>query len=448
MGEKCENCNREIKGIFAIIGKCRDCIMEGYRCKECGRYCKEEEFNKEEEMCSKCIERIFVKCEECKRTSRRDDIGIVMGKVVCGNCLRHLSKYNVYWGGENTEMTDELSKSEEFSKTCGIEYTFGLEIETARTENPIRAIESEEIKIIIEGKEYKLKDIAKSVFDGSITGTEIVTCVLKGDKGVEAVEKICKILKEREYKVEEKAGLHLHIGIPKGERSSDNIKKIAMIYSVAEDTIFRMLPEPRKISKFCVPIKGTKYFEGIMQARNIIDIESQIYETIEPSLKKEMKMLKGERGAFKRYFGINIHSIFHRGTLEIRYHSSTIDEEKMKKWIKLNLGLVKLALTKTTKEVESIKNEYEKRQAKKRVRMLKGIIDEKEIKELEEYIEKREKELVGLRFESMENGKREEETEYTTSEGMRLEIMEVIRRIQEDSEEEERMRETEEMNDV
>jgi hypothetical protein len=61
-----------------------------------------------------------------------------------------------------------------------------------------------------------------------------------------------------------------------------------------------------------------------------------------------------------RYFGVNFHSIFYRGTLEIRYHCGTTNAQKILNWVSLHQQILDSVVTKEEVEIfgfiEEMKN--------------------------------------------------------------------------------------------
>ena len=56
----------------------------------------------------------------------------------------------------------------------------------------------------------------------------------------------------------------------------------------------------------------------------------------------------------KRYCWTNFHSLFYRGTLEIRAHSGTINSEKIKNWIIIHLTIMNFVKNKSVEEISAL----------------------------------------------------------------------------------------------
>jgi len=60
--------------------------------------------------------------------------------------------------------------------------------------------------------------------------------------------------------------------------------------------------------------------------------------------KLAIKYDKGEKYNHTRYCGLNLHSVFYRGTIEFRQHAGTVDEEKILRWAGILLFVVDYAI--------------------------------------------------------------------------------------------------------
>jgi hypothetical protein len=79
-----------------------------------------------------------------------------------------------------------------------------------------------------------------------------------------------------------------------------------------------------------------------------------------------------KRGKYNqsRYTGFNLHSLYYRGTIELRHHSGTINAQKIINWINLNLAILDYASKRfNEKELMELMNQ------KSFVRKLQGFYD-------------------------------------------------------------------------
>ena len=141
------------------------------------------------------------------------------------------------------------------SLTHGMNYTFGVEIETCG-ENKIT------------WSDYSVA----SVYDGSITGKEYKTGVLQGDKGIKEVEKICKQLKDADCRVDKSCGIHVHIGGANFNRRFSLLT--IMLGQLLQEELFNSMPKSRRSNTYCLKIP-TDY----LNSRNSLKVKYQTQAT-------------------------------------------------------------------------------------------------------------------------------------------------------------------------
>ena len=115
-----------------------------------------------------------------------------------------------------------------------------------------------------------------------------------------------------------------------------------------------MVSKSRGVNTYCEKL-GRKYYglndEAILNLKTNTDLKKLLYET---KNYKRIKRLTKEHHNNKRYAWLNLHSVFYRGTLEIRLHNGTIDAQKIKNWFNIHLTI--LEFLKGIKNPETIYN--------------------------------------------------------------------------------------------
>ena len=132
-------------------------------------------------------------------------------------------------------------------------------------------------------------------------------------------------------------GLHIHIAVSKRLRF---VKKVYAFYSIFEDMFFRMLPKSRQGNQYCRKfsnIYDNITFNKIKECKQALEFQKLLYASKSPSRIKAWKKCHHND---KRYAWINFHSLFYRGTLEIRSHSGTINYTKIKNWLLIHLRVL------------------------------------------------------------------------------------------------------------
>ncbi len=207
-----------------------------------------------------------------------------------------------------------------------------------------------EIECVEDGDNLYHKDAAKLNFkkvdDGSLSeyGQEFVSKPANGDRLFNMIDKICKVLNKKEYTIDKTCGLHIHIETP---QELELIKKLYLFYTKYEDLFFKMLPSSRQKLEYCEKIKKTDKFslKDVKDITSLNEFKKKYYET------NYYKDRMGGKYYKKRYCWVNFHSLFYRGTLEVRSHSGTINSDKIKNWITINLSVMDFINNKSVDEI-------------------------------------------------------------------------------------------------
>ena len=212
-----------------------------------------------------------------------------------------------------------------FSKSNGMEYTFGVEIETHR------------------GYIDCWDDLnVASVYDGSIEGNEYVTGVLKGDYGFNHLKKICNAINDSGHQLNSKCGVHVHIGGVFNRRFT--IMLLKLCYHLQDD-IYRMMPISRVTNSYCKPIPTWASKINFQNFREILG--RYIYGGENDVLNKNYnKKNRIDRYSSSRYKWVNINN-YSTGsgipTVEFRVHGASMSYEKLRNWTLICMSLVRYA---------------------------------------------------------------------------------------------------------
>jgi hypothetical protein len=268
----------------------------------------------------------------------------------------------------------------------GINYTFGVEIETCLGRLPDDAIPKLNLKAVHDGS---LRDA-----DGNTPGGEYVTGVLKGDAGLHQLYESCRVI-QNNCEINKQCGVHIHCGSLNW--SKEDIVYAYILGEVIQEELFSILPISRRNNSYCrklTPIITTTELETLSNAASkgqyniIID---QIYDVIY----KEVTYIKGKDKPFRsnnqeladgivdsfvtnqkinkknnhplgtkcgydkgaqRYTWLNFVTLLYltKGkagtlTLEFRNHGATMNFNKIKNWIKICFAFCKFVETNKSK---------------------------------------------------------------------------------------------------
>jgi hypothetical protein len=212
-------------------------------------------------------------------------------------------------------MEIKLSKNEIKIGKFGIEIEF---IAPVGREDMAEAIRNAGIDCEAQGYNHTSCRSWKIVNDGSVKsreirfqGMEIVSPILIGKAGLEAVAVVCQVLNDKGCKVNMTCGLHVHHNAP--EFGTDKIAKMIRYYKKAESVIDSMMPSSRRGSanQYC---------------NSMLNLEE-----------RTMPM--------SRYYKVNFQSLLRHNTVEFRHHSGTIEATKIQNWILLTALIMNKVLT-------------------------------------------------------------------------------------------------------
>ena len=254
------------------------------------------------------------------------------------------------------------------------ERKFGVEIETFNN----NGITRNTLKVALAAKGIKASVIGYSdrapagywglSSDGSIQGSnpvELVSPVLQGLEGLAELKKVCEVLDELKYQVNQSTGVHVHQD--GGDLEWKQVQNLYKLTIGFEQTIFKMLPQSRRGAYYCREANPSN-FNKMVNAKNANQLMNAWYENSPiPS-----------RSHNSRYHGLNLNSWWYRGTVEFRYFNGTIEYDKLQAWIVLTSKMVDFA-----KEARSIK--FEKQISPKSIKSTSNL-DQARLYTLLDYI--------------------------------------------------------------
>jgi hypothetical protein len=222
----------------------------------------------------------------------------------------------------------------------GMPYTFGVEIETSDAgEN-------------FDPDEENLN--FASVSDGSVSGPEFVSGVLTGDSGVKQVQKVCKLLNERNYTISQSCGVHVHIG---GATFNRRFQLLSIMLGLqVQEEMFAMQPPSRQNNTYCKAIpddyyaigklfsagnlKTASYYNALKLLRKYTSNTS--HGTFDKDANKKSRHPNGHYCS-SRYKWMNLNNCAYGdgpNTIEFRLHSATMDAHKILMMTKLCMAFV------------------------------------------------------------------------------------------------------------
>lgn len=211
---------------------------------------------------------------------------------------------------------------------------FGVELECFNVERSVvvdaltqagfRATES-----MYQGQNYSVWQIKH---DGSIQGRnafEVVSPILQGEEGIQAIRKVCEILTALGAEVNTSTGFHVHHDATTwGIKEFRNLMKRFIKFEAGMDAI---QPASRRHS-------DNRYIASLYVGYSNTDInrQKQLFSAIDEcrSVRKLAEMFG------TRYLKLNMQCFFRTNTVEFRHHSGTVDAQKVENYIRLTYAMV------------------------------------------------------------------------------------------------------------
>ena len=400
----CHYCDRAVNEPIADLTEinghlyCESCVeTQFYYCNSCEEYffCREYQSHNVggDTLCAECFDDNYSFCDDCSNVTDNNNINSVEGgdRHVCNRCYENYRECGECGYLGNSEGMDFCDNCESYycgGCNCGCngeQRRGGVNLRQQFSERnvsttPLVGVVSDKIHyprlvgLEIEAEDGECSKLATQLppnfgvsHDGSIQrGLEIQTPPASWEELARCVEIPVKLLKKNEFKISSRCGLHIHLDASDFKRAPVKIAKILKTYYAIENLIYQMVPLSRRQGRFCLPLQGSFDYTDFT-VKKMGELESNWYQKANAPYwknkssirewqgygKDSVRKMKREKYCESRYLGVNLHSIFFRGTLELRHHSGTLNKTKIFHWINFNLSIVDYAL-KHFKEAEVI----------------------------------------------------------------------------------------------
>lgn len=165
----------------------------------------------------------------------------------------------------------------------------------------------------------------KVVTDGSLSsnqGCELVSPILRGQAGFDAINTVCQVLADINATVSRQCGLHVHVGAR--DKDVNFFRNLLKTYAHYEPLLDSITSPSRRgnINPYCHSTK--------MRMDTVQDLDNA-------------DLTRVTRYAGTRYMKLNYESYWRHGTVEFRQHQGTVMASKITAWVKLCLRMVDAA---------------------------------------------------------------------------------------------------------
>ena len=180
--------------------------------------------------------------------------------------------------------------------------------------------------------------------DGSLNskGAEVITPPASLNEAEKIIKDACMSLKKAGFDATRSCGIHIHIDARDFKNSPVKLARVLRTVYAVEDLLLSILPPSRWDNRYCLRLSTQYSFNNFRGKIRIDDFESKWYKTVNKLAIKDYKTQKHDSKG-TRYCGLNMHSTMYRGTIEFRYHSGTIDWQKILKWAYILLKVINYA---------------------------------------------------------------------------------------------------------
>jgi hypothetical protein len=112
-----------------------------------------------------------------------------------------------------------------------------------------------------------------------------------------------------------------------------HLRHLWALYIAFEDVLLSLLPPSRRSNYYCKALRRYFHAQEILECPTREKLEAIWYRARDSEEVQKLKIIKSHDS---RYIGLNLHSLFHANHAEIRYHSGTVNAEKILQWVNLH----------------------------------------------------------------------------------------------------------------
>jgi len=221
--------------------------------------------------------------------------------------------------------------------------TFGVEIEFFGTtaQSAINALANVGIRASFEGYSHVVMADWKIVTDVSVSsqgtgtgrGLELVSPILRGQAGLESLEKALSALRTAGAKVDKSCGIHVHVGMD--GLVGAQLMQVIDLYHANQNHIDYLVSRSRR---------NTSYAKHFTNASLTSGYSAQVFNALR--IARTATATANNRrntGNADRYYVVNVSAYAKYGTLEFRQHQGSLNGKKVGAWVQFILALVEKA---------------------------------------------------------------------------------------------------------
>lgn len=200
------------------------------------------------------------------------------------------------------------------------------------------------------------------VYDGTLPpeGFEINTAPAGGDLYVKQITEICDSLAKAGAKVNGQCGLHVHLDAR--DFNYCDLHRLIRIYTAIEPALFAMVPGYRSNSIYSIPCADklenvVNSYRDKNKTLSHIQLKAGIVSAVYGKNNTSARTIKRGTGyGTGRYYALNLHSWFFRGTIECRLFDGTLDKNEIIDWGVLWANILDFALHSSDDDISTAMN--------------------------------------------------------------------------------------------
>ena len=159
---------------------------------------------------------------------------------------------------------------------------------------------------------------------------------------MEKFQECVRRIRQAGGKVNDSCGMHVHVDASNHNRQS--LKNLLSIMYSKEDLLFKALKtDPARVNRWCQRVR-----EPMLQRARRLSNEPTTDLTQLENIWYEGCISAHEHYNWTRYYALNLHSVFYRGTIEWRCFNSTLHAGRAKAYVNLCLAMSAQAIAQRT----------------------------------------------------------------------------------------------------
>jgi hypothetical protein len=329
-------------------------------------------------LCNVCYDDVIETCYDCSSHLERGGTNTFYsedGDSFCEDCYYETYGHCDDCGDEchRDYMVYRESREESYCENCDPGDADDVDLwsfnRTNKIESTIPEAESRrfvgiEIECLVGDSEWwdyhdDYPETFRAVSDGSIerggeeSAVEFVhRAPIQGRRLKRSIVSMCDYLIENDFFTNKSCGLHVHVDA--ADMGYRDLKWTLLLGKSIQDIIYKMMPISRRDGRWAKRIPMSR--ESILNICDDYDFVDSWYSAwgVEPSY---------EKYNHSRYCGMNMHSRIINGSIEFRYHSGTINRNKIINWITICQAIVDtgrlLGMYGEAKYITNIPQEYQ-----------------------------------------------------------------------------------------